>query len=102
LRVESARALQAENDYLEDARMNFFNWIRDGVRQAVLLGVNDAVGDLGTPHEGDDISHRLLETIRSGGAALPIEAESHAPRSPARKKLGRSLEQIQASAAKAG
>ena len=24
--------------------MNFFNWIREGVRQAVLYGVHDAVG----------------------------------------------------------
>jgi hypothetical protein len=82
--------------------MNFFTWIRDGVRQAVLLGVTDAVGDLGTPTEGDDISHRLLETLRSGQAALPNETDSNPHRSPQRKKLGRSLEQIQASAAKAG
>ena len=27
--------------------MNFFNWIREGVRQAVLYGVHDAVGELG-------------------------------------------------------
>jgi hypothetical protein len=82
--------------------MNFFNWIRDGVREAVLLGVTDAVGDIGTPREGDDISHRLLETIRSGGPALPIEADTNSNRSLHRKKLGRSLEQIQASAVKAG
>lgn len=82
--------------------MNFFTWIRDGVREAVLLGVTDAVADIGTPREDDDISHRLLETIRSGSAALPHEAETNPNRSPQRKKLGRSLEQIQASAAKAG
>ncbi|MEZ6074929.1 MAG: hypothetical protein R3C56_04395 [Pirellulaceae bacterium] len=29
--------------------MNFFGWIRDGVRQSVLLGVSDAVEQLGTP-----------------------------------------------------
>ena len=44
--------------------MNFFTWIRDGVRQAVLLGVTDAVADIGTPREDDDISHRLLERLR--------------------------------------
>jgi hypothetical protein len=73
--------------------MNFFSWIRDGVRQAVLLGVSDAVGDIGTPTEGDDISQRLLETLRTGQPAL-VEATSHERGS--RKKLGRSLEQIQA------
>jgi hypothetical protein len=74
--------------------MNFFSWIRDGVRHAVLLGVSDAVGDIGTPTEGDDISQRLLQTLRTGQPAL-VEATSH-ERAP-RKKLGRSLEQIQTS-----
>jgi hypothetical protein len=68
----------------------------------VLLGVTDAVGDIGKPREDDDISHRLLESIRSGGPALPNESDMNPNRSPQRKKLGRSLEQIQASAAKAG
>jgi hypothetical protein len=75
--------------------MNFFSWIRDGVRQAVILGVSDAVGDIGTPTEGDDISHRLLQTLRTGQPTL-VEATSHDR--PPRKKLGRSLEQIQAGA----
>jgi hypothetical protein len=83
--------------------MNFFNWIRDGVRQAVLLGVTDAVSDIGTPRENDDISHRLLESLRNGGPAIAHDVETSNPnRPPQRKKLGRSLEQIQASTAKAG
>jgi hypothetical protein len=83
--------------------MNFFTWIRDGVRQAVLLGVTDAVSDIGTPRENDDISHRLLESLRSGGPSIAHDVEAGNPtRPPQRKKLGRSLEQIQASAAKAG
>jgi hypothetical protein len=76
--------------------MNFFTWIRDGVRQAVLLGVTDAVGDIGTPVEGDDISQRLLQSLRTGQATI-IESQPH-ERPAARKKLGRSLEQIQAKA----
>jgi hypothetical protein len=75
--------------------MNFFSWVRDGVRQAVLLGVSDAVGDIGTPPEGDDISQRLLQAIRTGQPTLPESRSTD--RSP-RKKLGRSLEQIQATA----
>jgi hypothetical protein len=76
--------------------MNFFNWIRDGVRHAVLLGVSDAVGDIGTPVEGDDISQRLLSALRNNQPAL-AEAAPQQDRLP-RKKLGRSLEQIQAGA----
>lgn len=75
--------------------MNFFNWVRDGVRQAVLMGVSDAVGDIGTPPEGDDISKRLLQALRSG---QPVVAEDRPLERGSRKKLGRSLEQIQATA----
>ncbi len=73
--------------------MNFFNWVRDGVRHAILSGVADAVGDIGTPVEGDDIGQRLLQALRNGQPAL---AETASSERPARKKLGRSLEQIQA------
>lgn len=73
--------------------MNFFSWVRDGVRQAVLLGVSDAVGDIGTPPEGDDIGQRLLQALRSG---QPVIAEASPHERTSRKKLGRSLEQIQA------
>jgi hypothetical protein len=75
--------------------MNFFSWVRDGVRQAVLMGVSDAVGDIGTPPDGDDISHRLLEALRSGE---PVITDARSSERGARKKLGRSLEQIQATA----
>jgi hypothetical protein len=75
--------------------MNFFAWIRDGVRDAVLLGVSDAVGDIGTPAKGDDISQRLLQTLRSGQPAI---TDARGPERPPRKKLGRSLEQLQVGA----
>jgi len=72
--------------------MNFFSWIRDSVRHAVLLGVSDAVGDIGTPTEGDDISQRLLQALRCG---QPTLTDSGSPQRPPRKKLGRSLDQLQ-------
>ena len=74
---------------------NFFQWIREGVRHSVISGVSDAVQDLGTPHEGDDVKERLMAFIQDGRATTP------APRltaEPSRKKLGRTLQQIQASA----
>jgi hypothetical protein len=73
--------------------MNFFSWIRDGVRQAVLMGVSDAVGDIGTPAEGEDIGQRLLQVMRANQPAIP---EGRSADRGQRKKLGRSLEQIQA------
>ena len=79
--------------------MNFFTWIRDGVRQAVIYGVADAVGDIGTRPDGEDVSQRLLEVIRSSDTATA--APAHQLSGPSkRRKLGRSLSDIQAGAEK--
>jgi hypothetical protein len=82
----------------EIAAMNFFAWLREGVRQAVLMGVSDAVEDIGTHADGNDFRQRLGDSLRSGGAAL---AGSRSGGGSQRKKLGRTLEQIQAAAEKA-
>lgn len=73
--------------------MNFFNWIREGVRQAVLLGVSEAVESIGVAPNGEDMSKRMLEVLRRGG---PEVQPSALPMSAKRKKLGRSLGEIQA------
>ena len=75
--------------------MNFFNWIREGVRQAVLYGVHDAVGELGTPHGGQDMNERLLHLLRTSpeGEAPRLDGPSVATK---RKRLGRTLGDIQA------
>ena len=72
--------------------MNFFQWIRDGVRRAVLLGVSDAVTDLGTP-EGEETTPPWLEVIRSNPPVLTQETPGEPNR---RRKLGRSLQEMQA------
>ncbi len=70
---------------------NFFQWIREGVKQSVLLGVSDAVDQLGTlPH-----SERLNEQLRAT-LALDDDAEATSGRAgqrsgSGRKRLGRSL-----------
>ncbi|MCS7236646.1 MAG: hypothetical protein NZ899_00055 [Thermoguttaceae bacterium] len=76
--------------------MNFFEWIRLGVRRAVLLGVADAVGDIGKPPESEDISRRLLDLLRQQPSTAV--AASEAPQityAPKRRRLGRSLNEIQ-------
>ncbi len=79
--------------------MNFFAWIREGVRQAVLMGVSDAVENIGTPPSGDDFRQRLGDALRpSATDAGSARLSGGQPR----KKLGRSLEDIQAAAQKAG
>jgi hypothetical protein len=70
---------------------NLFEWIRSGVKNAVLLGVNDAVDSIGTPQNGSDVREHLLTAIENGSIA-PSKAKR------GRKKLGRNMSQIQAEA----
>jgi hypothetical protein len=70
--------------------INLFQWIREGVRHSVLMGVADAVEQIGTPPTNDSLSLRLGEYLR-GAAATPH------PRlggSLPRKRLGRSLKDL--------
>lgn len=39
---------------------NFFEWIRQGVKRSVLMGVNDAVECIGTPIEQDKVREILV------------------------------------------
>ena len=76
--------------------MGFFAWIREGVRRAVLLGVSDAVDEIGKRAPGEDLGPQLALAIREG-IAIPVE-EPQQPKigssRSGRKRLGRSLEQI--------
>jgi hypothetical protein len=86
-------------------KLGFYGWIRENVRRAVLLGFSDAVEQLGTPIDGEDVSPQLLAVLRQPQALLAAtEAPSATPKtSPApagRKRLGQTLEQVQQRAAK--
>ncbi len=78
----------------------FYGWIRDSVRRAVLLGVSDAVEQIGPPDEQGNLSPHLLAVLRhekpvlteaAGGsstAVVPFAASrSRAPK----KRLGKSF-----------
>lgn len=89
-----------------NVNVNFFEWMRDGVRQSVLLGVSDAIEQLGTPADSDEIhpgvaaflqsdkTEKSEETKRVGATAAPGSGGN-------RKRLGRSLKDIDQSAAAA-
>ena len=70
---------------------NLFDWIRDGVRQSVLLGVSDAIDTIGTPDGGGEIKPELAAML--GGPASPTSPKRRSG-SP-RKRLGKSLSEIQ-------
>ena len=71
---------------------NFFHWIRDGVRQSVLLGVSDAIGQLGTPDD-QSVLHESMQKAIAAPAAAQIAAPQRATGAP-RKRLGKSLKEI--------
>lgn len=72
-------------------QFNLFTWIREGVRQSVLLGVSDAVTQIGTPYHDDGANARLQELL------LPAENLDEPRRVGApKKRLGRSLKDIDA------
>lgn len=72
--------------------LNFFGWIREGVKQSVLMGLHDALEYMGPRPDEDPIRERLLGFLAPGGSSVrPLPGSS-----TARKKLGRSLKEIQA------
>ena len=76
--------------------MNFFTWLRDGVRQAVLLGVSDAVDEIGTPSENDTLREDLVKSIESGESTKRLPGAAKTSSRTPRKRLGRSLKDVEA------
>lgn len=77
--------------------LNFFSWIRDGVRQSVLLGVSDAVEQLGTPAPMEDLHPSVagfLQLERTNSPAVPALTDPPSRNSNGRKRLGKSLKDI--------
>ena len=81
--------------------MSFFQWLREGVRQAVVLGLADAVEDVGTRNQGDDLGPALAQSLRERLSVHrdvpqePTVLESKASpiaAAPGRRRLGRSLD----------
>jgi len=72
---------------------NFFDWVRDGVKNSVLHGVNDAVHAMGMPPE-DSSKDKVLGWLKNNAdAEAPVRRV--AGTAPAgTKKLGRSLSDI--------
>ncbi len=85
--------------------LGLFQWIRDGVRQSVLLGVTDALDAIGTPDDSSKLHPAIMSIGNSGSAQSPMAAiagETVSKKaSPApRKRLGRSLKDIDPTTAK--
>jgi hypothetical protein len=71
---------------------SFFDWVREGVKQSVLLGISDAAEHIGTPAESDQLNARLVAAFTDG--RLITEQEKARSGRTRRKALGRSLSTI--------
>ena len=74
--------------------MIFFQWLREGVRQAVVLGMADAVEDIGTRTREEDFGPALAQSLRD---RLTVRKEpallgSDLPAVNGRRRLGRSID----------
>jgi len=82
--------------------MSFFAWLREGVRQAVVLGLADAVEDVGTRNAAEDLGPALAQSLRArlGERPEPTVVDSNRiAAAGGRRRLGRSLEALRATAA---
>ena len=72
-------------------QFNLFAWIRDGVRRSVILGVNDAVEEIGAPHGDEAWKERLVSLLEA-----PVDEANSASAiaTGKRRRLGRSLKDI--------
>ena len=68
--------------------VNFFEWLRDGVRQSVLLGVSDAIEQIGTPADSDELHPNVAAML----GAEPAKAKRGG--GGGRKRLGKSLKEM--------
>lgn len=76
--------------------LNFFTWLREGVRQSVLLGVSDAVEQLGTP-AGDDELHPSVTgflSMEGGEGQRKLTGGKRQTTTRGKKRLGKSLKEI--------
>ncbi len=70
--------------------MNFFDWLRNGVKQSVLLGVGDAVDQMGVPPTDDELQPALASLLEPEATTKGKRKTSTA----GRKRLGKSLKDM--------
>lgn len=71
--------------------VNFFEWLRDGVRQSVLLGVSDAIEEIGTPANSDELHPNVAAPLQTDS---PKAKRGGRPTAASRKRLGKTLKDM--------
>ncbi|MEL7265442.1 MAG: hypothetical protein AAFP69_11640 [Planctomycetota bacterium] len=73
---------------------NFFSWIRDGVKQSVLLGVSDAIEEIGTPADTEELHPGVAGILSGNTEAGPKRGARGGSSRGTKKRLGRSLKEM--------
>lgn len=76
---------------------NFFDWIRDGVKRSVLLGVSDAVQTMGMPQDEESSKDKILGFLQNDEATATASRRRISGGSASgsgKPKLGRSISDI--------
>lgn len=73
------------------SKLGFYGWIREGVRRAVLLGVSDAVEQLGVLGEQEEVHPQLAAVLQHAQPRLAQAAGAGRPTQAPRRRLGRTL-----------
>jgi len=76
---------------------NFFTWLREGVRQSVLLGVSDAVEQIGMPPENEELNQKVAALLED--PAKPQSKGRGGAGGTKRKRLGKTLKELDTSPA---
>jgi hypothetical protein len=88
--MKDASRQRLQKNWVSMMNVNFFEWVRDGVRQSVLLGFSDAMEQIGSPPESEEMNEKMA-------ALLGQQAKGKAKRSNGtvgRKRLGKSLKEM--------
>jgi hypothetical protein len=75
---------------------NFFEWVRDGVKRSVLLGVSDAVETMGMPHDEESSKDKILSFLQDNSPTHTSQRRisSGSSATSGQRKLGRSISDI--------
>ena len=76
---------------------NFFEWIREGVKRSVLLGVSDAVETMGAPHDPEQARDKIMDFLKDESESETKKSRkrvSSSSSSSGQRKLGRSIAEI--------
>ena len=71
--------------------VNFFEWLRDSVRQSVLLGFSDAMDQIGSPSDSDKLNANVAALVGQTNKTKP----KRSPSGQSRKRLGKSLKEME-------